>query len=371
MHDLKFADSIGDGSSAEVGYSLIELLVAMALTTVIMGATLAGLSDAMRATDVVVQITSMNNGLRAGMDLMVRDLVQAGSGLPAGHIILTASGGSLIRRPGPPATAYTAAAGDLSIPAVITGAGLGPIINGVATDTITILTADNTFTDIGLTAVTSDSVDVAAAVNIGAGIDRVIPGQLMMVLKGTGTTLVQVTAVDAGARRITFAVGDSLNLNQTALAVVGNLRSLNLLAPTGAAAPAATRVTRVRMISYYLDNTTSPGRPRLVRRINNGHATTFDNRLGTAVALDIENLRFTYDLNDGATNPGGVRFAPVDLTTTGACAPGACSPTQIHKVNVTLTARSQNATVPGARAHRNTLMSQVALRGMALVNRYN
>jgi hypothetical protein len=38
---------------------------------------------------------------------------------------------------------------------------------------------------------------------------------------------------------------------------------------------------------------------------------------------------------------------------------------------VTLTARSQNATVPGARAHRNTLMSQVALRGMALVNRYN
>ena len=44
------------------------------------------------------------------------------------------------------------------------------------------------------------------------------------------------------------------------------------------------------MISYYLDNTTTPGSPRLVRRINNGHPTTFNNNLGTAVAIDIENL---------------------------------------------------------------------------------
>ena len=71
--------------------------------------------------------------------------------------------------------------------------------------------------------------------------------------------------------------------------------------------------------------------------------TAFDNTLGTAVALDIENLRFTYDLTDGATNPGGVRFIAADLTTAGACAPGACFPTQIRKVNVLLTARSENA----------------------------
>ena len=134
------------------------------------------------------------------------------------------------------------------------------------------------------------------------------------------------------------------------------------------------------MISYYLDNTTTPGRPRLVRRINNGHETipgagapAFDNTLGTAVALDIENLRFTYDLTDGATNPGGVRFIAADLTTGGACAPGACFLTQIRKVNVLLTARSENAKNPAnaqSRAYRNTLNSQVALRGMALVNEY-
>ncbi len=168
-------------ASAQAGYSMVELLIAMGITTAIMGATLGGLSNVMRSNDMVVRVTSMNNGLRAGMDLMIGDLLQAGAGLPKGHVISTPS-------------------------------------------------------------------------------------------------------------------------DQTAVRVVGNLATLNAQAPTGAAAPAATRITRIRMISYYLDNTTSPGRPRLVRRINNGHETGFSNLLGTAVALDIEDLRFTYDLTDGATN---------------------------------------------------------------------
>ena len=178
----------------------------------------------------------------------------------------------------------------------------------------------------------------------------------MMVLKGSTTTLVQVTAVNTGTRRLTFG-SDSLSLNQSAVGVVGNLATLNAQAPTGAAAPAATRITRVRMITYYLDNTTTPGRPRLVRRINNGHETipgagapAFDNTLGTAVALDIENLRFTYDLTDGATNPGAVRFIAADLTTGGACAPGACFPTQIRKVNVLLDRTIGKREEPGERA---------------------
>jgi len=55
------------------------------------------------------------------------------------------------------------------------------------------------------------------------------------------------------------------------------------------------------MVTYYLDASVAE-HPRLVRRINNGHPMTFDNTLGTAVAIDVENLQFTYDLADGATN---------------------------------------------------------------------
>jgi Tfp pilus assembly protein PilW len=363
--------SIRNAGPREAGYSLVELLVAMGMTTAVMGAALTGLGSALRTNDAIVRITTMNNGLRAAMDLMTRDLLQAGSGLPKGHVILIPTGAGLINRPGPPGSSLTTTSGDLDLPAVIPGQGLGPVVNGVATDIITILTADNNFTDVAVTAVTSVSVTVPTSVNIVSGVDRVIAGQLMMVLKGATSTLVQVTAVNPSTRVISFAAGDSLNLNQPGSSIPGNLQALMAVPPTGTAGVAATRVTRVRMISYYLDATTTPGRPRLVRRINNGDATDFDNeRLGTAVAMDVEDLRFTYDLNDGVLNPGGVRFTAADLAGTGACNPDPCSPTQIRKINVTLTARSTHGTNAETRTVRNTLNSQVALRGMALVNEY-
>jgi hypothetical protein len=368
---MRTAVTLRRSSTAQAGYSLVEVLIAMGITTLIMGATLAGLSDALRANDTVVKITTMNNGLRAAMDLMFRDLLQAGAGLPKGHVVLIPNGGALIRRPGPPGTNYTTPAASLNMPAVIPGPNMGPMVNGVATDMITFLAVDNNFTDVGLSAVTNTSVTVRPGVDIGTGMDRVIAGQLMIVLKGSASTLVQVTDVNPGSRQIFFTTGDSLRLNQPGNGIAGNLQALNAQAPTGGAAAAATRISRVRMISYYLNNTTTPGRPRLVRRINNGHETNFDNTLyGTAVAMDIETLRFTYDINDGATNPSNVRFVPADYTAAGACAPDDCSPTQIRKVNVTMTARSSNAIVQGARVFRTTLTSQVALRGMALVNEY-
>ena len=70
------------------------------------------------------------------------------------------------------------------------------------------------------------------------------------------------------------------------------------------------------MVTYYIDATTDPQHPRLVRRINNGHPTGFNNNLGTAVAFDIESLQLTYDLADGVGNPANVRMVAADLTGT-------------------------------------------------------
>ena len=68
--------------AATAGYSLVELLVSMGLLTVIMGATLGGLADVMKGNELVMTISGINNSVRAGLDLMVRDLLQVGSGLP-------------------------------------------------------------------------------------------------------------------------------------------------------------------------------------------------------------------------------------------------------------------------------------------------
>ena len=350
------------------GFSLVELLVSSAIMVTILGSTMMTMTQALRVNETALLVTGMNSTLRGGMDLMIRDLLQVGSGLPPGHVILTPSGaGSLpLRIPGPPGTAFLSVSGDPDLSAIVPGPGLGPVINGVPTDIITVLAADNTFTDVALTAVTSTSVDVSSAVNIASGPDRVLPGQLMMIEKGATTTLVQVTTVNTSTRRLTLASGDSLRLNQPA-AAAGSLAVLDAVAP--AATPPATSATRIRMVTYYLDASVAE-HPRLVRRINNGHPMTFDNTLGTAVAIDVENLQFTYDLADGATNPANVRFTTADLAGSGACAPNPCSVNQIRKVNVVITARSKDRFRSTQQFFRNSLSSQVSLRGMAFVDEY-
>jgi hypothetical protein len=341
----------------------------MGILTLVMGATMGGLADVMRGNQMVLQMASLNNSLRSGMDLIVRDMLQVGSGLPPGHTVTipNGAGSGPVRLPGPPGTNFMTAAGDTTIPAVIARPGAGPTLNGTPTDVITVLMADNTFTNVALSAVAATSVDVAAGTNIANGPDRVTLGQLMMITKGSFTTLVQVTGINTISRRLTFGNGDSLGLNQSG-AIAGSLPALNAAAPVNSAAN--TNITRVRMITYYLDTTTDPRHPRLVRRINNGSPTTFDNNSGTAVAMDIENLVFSYDISNGTNNPGNVRMVAADLTTGGACAPLACGATQIRKINIALTGRAVLNFAPGRPPLRNTLQSEVALRGMAFVDRY-
>lgn len=359
------ASSFRDHASA-AGFSLIELIVAMGLFTLIMGVTMSGLSNVIKGNEMVVSLATVNAGLRTGMDLMVRDLLQVGSGLPSSHTVSipNGTGSAQVRIPGPPGTTFLTDVGDLVLPAVIPKAGAGPTIDGVSTDTVSMLMADNAFLDVGLTAVSNTTVTVAAGPDLGNGPDRVLPGQLMLISKGSFNTLVEVTAVNVNTRVLTFADGDSLRLNQVN-AANGTLKALNAQAPVNSAA--STRISRMRMISYYLDNITDPAHPRLVRRINNGNATTFNNTLGTAVVIDAVDLQFTYDISNGVGNPGGVEMNATDLGTGGACSPSACAETQIRKVTVMLRSKSPSRATEYVSP---VLRSQVALRAMAFVDRY-
>jgi prepilin-type N-terminal cleavage/methylation domain-containing protein len=377
------------------GYSLIEMMIALAVMTVVMAVTMTGMSDVVKNNELVLNMTQMNQSLRIGMDLLQTDMLQVGSGLPPGHVILIPSGAgsASIRLPGPPPPIpiFTTVAGDPDISAVNPQPGRGPVINGHATDVLTVLMADNAFLDIPLTAATATTVTVSTVdsalqpINMASGPDRVTPGQLMMVWKGSTTTLLEVTGVNYVQRSITFAGLDALNLNQPA-AAAGNLAAVNATLPPllnvspcvppppqQAATPCwNTFITRVRMITYYIDNTTDPKHPRLVRRVNNGSPTAFDNNSGTAVAMDIENLTFRFDINDGNLNPANVEMNATDIAPagTGACAPSPCNQNQIRKVNILLGARSANAVNPKARTYHNTLTSQVSFRGMSFVDEY-
>jgi len=364
----------------ERGFTLVELLVSTAITTIILGTTIAALTSAVRANDTAVLVTAMNNNLRTAMDLVNRDLLQVGQGLPSTHVIEipNAGGSGAVRRPGPPGTNLVWALGTTQIEAVTPGPGLGPLVNGVATDIFTTLAIDGAFslnagaTAVGITRITQNSVDINPAVNItNGGPDDLVVGDLLMVSKGTNTALVQVTSI--AGQRVNFDAGDSLNLNQNGAGSNGTMISIINTAPVNSTATTnvlSVGVSRVLMITYYIDATTSPARPRLVRRIGNGDPLLFNNNSGTAVAFDVENLSVSYDLADGVNNPANIRFEGADLVAGGTCGDLACNPNNIRKVNVVLAGRSRRALSNTGTFFRNSLTSQVSLRSLAFVDRY-
>jgi hypothetical protein len=313
------------------------------------------------------------------MDLINRDLLQVGQGLPSGRVIDIPSGvGALaVRRPGPPGSNLTWPIGTTEISAVTPGPGLGPIVNGVASDITTTLAVDSAFERVSVTQVLNGQITIANApapgVNItDGGADDIFPGDLIMLTKGTNTTLVQATAV--AGQTITFAANDSLDLNQAAAADGTLIRLRNAAPPnlpTGNENVNSVAAYRILMITYYIDAATDPARPRLVRRIGNGDPLVFDNNRGTTVAFDVEGLTISYDLVNGVNNPANVRMTAADLAGGGgACAPNDCSPNNIRKMNVVLAGRSRQAARNVGTFFRNTLTSQVSLRSLAFVDRY-
>lgn len=385
------ASSSRNTGGAERGFTLVELLVSMAITTVVLGATMVAMSDATKASDSAIQMTGLNNSLRTAMDLMVRDFMQVGQGLPAGRVIGLPNGNSdPILLPGPPGTDYQLDGSSFCPPdpndpnpdtsceqmsAIIPGPGLGPQLgeNSTPTDMVWVVAADSAFERVKLSrnAPNGRFIEVHSSVNItDGGPDDVHPGDLIMLTKGSASVLLQVTEVIG--QQLKFENGDSMRMNQSA-SYNGTMHSMSQFAPpdNDAQGNIYTEATRIRMTSYYIDVVTNPRRPRLVRRMNNGDPYIFDNTLGTVVAFDIENLQITYDIADGVTNPANVRMTDADMNGTGACAPRACSPNQIRKVNLLLSGRSERPTRVTGQHFHNTLLTQISLRSLAFVDKYH
>jgi type II secretory pathway pseudopilin PulG len=378
----------------EAGFSLVELTVAMGIVLLIMAAAMTSLTDAYKSSENARDVIDVNNNLRIGADLVVRDLIQVGQGLPTGRTVQvpTGTGALNIQRPHPQGSTCTEwPAGTVTIPAVTPGPGCGPTIDGVPTDMITTLAVDSVLDAVPVysydlaghaatvarppvcTSGTAPNCTVFQAGTYAGGVDistsgpdDVRVGDLIMFTKGGVSALVYVTAVN-GNQTITFAGGDPMNLNQFADVLNGTVNDLANTSPT---TNNSSYLSRIRLITYYLDNTLNASQPRLIRHMNWGDPEAAVNRRGHTVAFAIENLQFSFDMVDSHTNPANVRMVAADYTTGGACDPVACSPNQIRKVNVYLAGRSAQPFSKTHRFIRNSLNTQVSLRSLALVDRY-
>jgi prepilin-type N-terminal cleavage/methylation domain-containing protein len=382
----------------EKGFSLIELLVAMAILLVVTAVATGVIIQAQHVSEAVALEANMQEDLRAGMHFLVRDLTQAGEGIPAAGISIpnTAGGVSNINRPGTPAPSIfqTQGAAPLTyttLPPVIPGSGLGSLVTtqnpvskailtgGFNTDIITVLYADNTLvSSVGganpplLTATPVNQPvgppvcnGTIAASGISATLDPacfqmpgtptpITVGNLIMFRNINGTALEYVTSV-AGST-IGFAAGDPAGLNQTGLPN-GTVTTIN-------AAAVPTTITRVWMVTYYLDVATIPSRPQLTRQVNYpnfpaGNAANPAQPVGEV----IENLGFSYDVVNSADPAGTYPNGPGNAAT--AVAPD--TPFSFRAVNIYLGGRSEypwtGTTTP--QFLRNSLSTQVSIRSLS------
>jgi prepilin-type N-terminal cleavage/methylation domain-containing protein len=364
------------------GFTLVEIMVAIAVTMIALAAAFILFRDSTRANNNVTQTADMSDNVRAGLNLIVQDLIQTGTGIPTGGISIpnTANAGGCnvgapVNRPptvlnltfqGPNATH---AGCNVILPAIEPGNGLGPAVTspdgtrGPRTDIITIMYADNTLAMVqkpingpscplgsisptGLT-ITFDSSP--GCVTLGTAGIPVNPGDLLMIYNSNNPNGILQTVTAVGGQTLTFSPGDAFNLNgRTSSETAGTIKQLQNA--DGTYPP--TSATRIWMITYYLDSITDPAHPMLMRAVNFNTPQP--------VAETLENLQFAFNFADGTT-PAPVNQFSVPTVP----APTGDSENQIRAVNVYIGARSTTSAADPGKYARTNLSTQVALRSMA------
>jgi prepilin-type N-terminal cleavage/methylation domain-containing protein len=379
------------------GFTLIELMIAMAVTMVLLYAAVVAFRDASQTNQVVTQNADMADNLRNGLNMIQTDLQQAGSGIPTGGIPIPYTSNNSASNPcgtTPPPNRpilngqTTFPNCHSTFPGVEPGSNLGPLVTApdatgstINTDEITVFYADNLGLDarpinaaatttpanpgcpngsLSLSGTTLTAVFDGSTLNSNGGYNcvnflkngiTINVGDLIMFSNTLGEAVLAVTSVNG--QTLTFAPGDPFNLNGRTEA--GG--TINQLQSTGCggtnACFANTTATRVWMVSYYLDNVTSPPYVRLIRQVGMGTATP--------VGETLENLQFTYNFVDGNTNPTNQQTVPAGD-----------SESQIMSVNIYLAARSSYMIRQGNNHFysRDNLTTQVSLRSMAYRNQY-
>lgn len=371
------------------GFSLIELLIAMALGLIILGSATQFFKSGMDASRLVSQRSEMQDNVRAAINMVAKDVSMAGSGIPPGGLALPyGTGNNGLSVFGKDTNLKTwmngntyptgnfgtpPAAVDNYMYGLIPGPANGMEKGGVAkipatnqaADAITSIYADFTFPLNQYTAAFNAAgnlitlsipnpapVPALPAFINGAGGIQV--GDLILLSNSVGSAMGEVTNVTATT--ITFANLDPLNINQSAINLAsggGNIKYLCNGLANCSTAPAPT-AWRIYAVTYFVEVPAIAGQlPKLMRQVD-GHPAQ-------PVADDIISLQFTYDVCDStiiAATCAGIS----NLFGSGY------TPNQVHKV--TISVMGQSILSYGNKAQNMQLTTSVATRDLTFKNLY-
>jgi type II secretory pathway pseudopilin PulG len=377
----------GRSTKRESGFSLLEMVVSMALGMIILGAAVQVYVQGVSATWTVTQRAEMQQDFRAASNILTKDLSLAGAGLGNGAAIALPS--TAVPRYGCDQTlacyingvagTYPLQGATPYLYGLIPGYNKGPTLNTAQgpTDVVTVVYTDSTFYLNCYTATLTASgvvtfapaasptpwptpgclpTGVAAPQAVNDSVAGLTAGDLVLMNLGGNSVVGEVTGAPslAGANTYTvpFGNGDVLKMNQTVAPYYLNGVVKN---STG------TSPMRILVITYYLDNSITPA--RLMRQIN-GHSPI-------PVAENIVYLKFSYDLFNDSTDAPAVNCPNPGATSDGCSgASTGLLPNQITKINVLNMAI--DSTVMGAQGgyQRLDLQTSVGARNLTYANDY-
>ena len=402
-------------TTRERGFSLVEMMVSMALGSVVLTAAVQMYTKSLSATWLVSQRAEMQQDFRAASNMLTKDLGLAGAGLVNGAAIALPSGSTPQYGCDQSGTCYlNGVAGTYPIQGgtpylygLITGYGKGPTLNSTIgpTDVVTSVYTDSTFyLNCYIPTVTAKGVvtfsqpsgatpwagclpsNAVAPQHVNDPAAGLTAGDLVLMTLGGKTIIGEVTgAVTTGSDAngnttyiVPFANSDPLKMNQTATGGGLNTAAVGAAGSASTAPCGGTGPCRLMVITYYIDcvDTTGAIQPctsstsltsRLMRQIS-GHTPM-------PVAENIAYLKFSYDLFNASTGTPAVNQPNPGSGDANDTASNGLLPNQITKINILNMAI--DATQKGSQFgldkgfQSKDLQTSVSARNLTYINTYN
>jgi prepilin-type N-terminal cleavage/methylation domain-containing protein len=337
----------------EQGFSLLELIVAIAVMTVVTGAIFALMRDTLKGSTATLEISDGQESLRSAHEYINRDLLNTGDGLNSiSDIFVTSAFATnyLTLNPIPDlSTPGIVKLGlittDNNIPANTLVFGTAPPVSVRAdpflTDRLSVLQSDRTFTAVTL---------AANAISINNGLVAVSPadvglfsvGEIYLISSGEGSTFATITdrqGVGGPNPFLVFASGDTYGLNTVGVGSLLDKVSKNATVPCS--------ISRMKIIHYYVNS-----RGLLMRRVFGVIGAGFSE---TVIAEPVVSLQFRYFMNLRDANGNTVQAAAQLMSSS--------QQTATRQIEVTITVETPH-TLQNGRRQQISMTSSTGIRNM-------
>jgi prepilin-type N-terminal cleavage/methylation domain-containing protein len=403
-------------SKKQKGFTLVELLVALAVTLIVVGAAVVLFAQSLTSAHLITAGVDVEQNARVALNAMARELTAAGTNIPKGGITIPPgsingtspqfgcasttpsclitnnhylngvlysvmpgnSSGPLVLDSSSDAIALLYSDPLLSTPnpditpppltwnsyAITSAAAPCPAFGGISADgrTVTMPTYAIISNGPDQLRCTSDDVTQPLTPSFSDPSINLQVGDTMMLSTSNGAAVGVITALTASTGTMTFAAGDPLNMN---LSYNGFSPIAYLATPPGSGIYPPVTVSRVLLVAYFLQGLDQNGQPvppgvtpadsRLMRQVNA--------QLPAPVADHVVSLKISYDID--YQNARGVVAETPDASPNPPD-PQAALPSQIRKVHVNVVVRSTHVDQRGNYSY-SALATTVSPRNLAFL----